>query len=415
MPRVTLRLLRREARRRRPRLARILPAVEPAGHGDHVGVPELLQSVRGHRRTDAAGAIEDRRFVLFGETILGPLLEITLRNVDRARNVARVPFVLLANVAELNVARADQVLDLLGCRLMDALLDIGEEIAICRHSSSLVLNAKPASAPDIPGMLGFSRGDAVLRPAPVPLPPGARDPRRWFARARDGGRPCPFHVGPLPGGCGKLVRWRARPLRWARDLFGDRAGDHERAQGGQLRGDRYTGHAPRAPLDRSHRPRGRDALLERVGESGGPAAPRCDSGIRRPAMELAGARRIRTATRSLASRDVSCGALWSPCPLPRLTPPRRRGDARSRRADPRRSYPLGGRLPLPHRRRPRHPSHCRWRWQPPGICGRPRRRCRRPRPGRTPLERKHRGPNSWCSSRRSRRIWARARTRPSDG
>src|SRR2546428_10047790 len=262
MPRVTLRLLRREARRRRPRLARILPAVEPAGHGDHVGVPELLQSVRGHRRTDAAGAIEDRRFVLFGETILGPLLEIALRNVDRARNVARVPLVLLANVAELNVARADQVLDLLGCRLVDALLDVGEEVAISRHSSSSCSMLNRPGRSEIPGMLRFSRGDAVLRPAPVRVPPGARDPRRWFARARDGGRPCPFHRGPLTRGCGKPVRWRARPLRWAGDLFGDRAGDHERAQGGQLRGDRYAGHAPRAPLDRPHRPRGRDALLE---------------------------------------------------------------------------------------------------------------------------------------------------------
>ena len=47
--RVPLRLIRREARGRRPRLAGILPAVEAAGHRDHVLIAELLQRVRGHR------------------------------------------------------------------------------------------------------------------------------------------------------------------------------------------------------------------------------------------------------------------------------------------------------------------------------------------------------------------------------
>src|SRR5438309_2253236 len=156
VPRVALRLGRREARGRRPRLAGILPAVEPACHGDHVAVPKFLESVRGHGRTDAAGAIQDCCFVFFGETILGPLLEIALRNVDRAGNVASVPLVLFANVAELDVARANQVLNLLGCRLADALLDVGEEIAIRRHSSSLVLNPKPTRP------LGNSRYAAIF-------------------------------------------------------------------------------------------------------------------------------------------------------------------------------------------------------------------------------------------------------------
>src|SRR6266550_1359 len=143
MTRVTLRLVRREARGGRPRLSGILPAVEAAGHRDHVLVAELLQRVRGHRRTHTRGAVEDRRLVLFGKAVLRPLLEIALRHVDRAGDVSRVPFVLLADVAELHVARADQVLDLLRRRFVDSLFDVGEEVAVCRHSSSLALNAKP--------------------------------------------------------------------------------------------------------------------------------------------------------------------------------------------------------------------------------------------------------------------------------
>src|SRR5207248_5649953 len=192
--RVALRLVRSEARGCLPRLPGILPAVEATGHRDDVLVAELLERVRGHRRTHTPGAVEDGRLLLFRKAVLRPLLEVALWYVDRAHDVSRVPFVLLADVAELHVTRTDQVLDLLRRRFVDSLFDVGEEVAICRHSSSLcsILNRPVRS--EIPDMLGFPRGDAVIRPASVPVPPGPRDPRRWVARARHCRRARSLHL-----------------------------------------------------------------------------------------------------------------------------------------------------------------------------------------------------------------------------
>src|ERR1700687_5235380 len=104
MPAVALRLLRREACvGPRPREPGVLPAVEPAGHGDDVAVAELGERVGGHRGADAARAVEDRGLVLVGDAVLGPLLEIALRHMDRAAEMALVPLVLLADVRELDV------------------------------------------------------------------------------------------------------------------------------------------------------------------------------------------------------------------------------------------------------------------------------------------------------------------------
>src|SRR5437773_1494403 len=93
-----------------------------------------------------AGAVEDGRLLFFGKPIFSPLFQVALRYVHRPRDVAGIPLVFLANVAELDLARADQLLDLLGRGLGDALFDVGEVVAICRHSSSLVDNPKPTPA-----------------------------------------------------------------------------------------------------------------------------------------------------------------------------------------------------------------------------------------------------------------------------
>src|SRR5467141_1835190 len=126
---------------------------------------------------------------------------------------------------------------------------------------------------EIPGMLGFPRGDAVIRPAPVPLPPGARDPGRWVARARHGGGARSLRYITVASGCRHPVRERARTLRRSRHLLGVRADDHERLQGGRLRGHRSAGYARGAALGRARRSRPSNALLERVGQSGRPADP----------------------------------------------------------------------------------------------------------------------------------------------
>src|SRR5438105_9222233 len=187
MARIALRLLGREARGLRPRLARIFPSVEATDHGDDIGVAELRKRVGGHRRPHAAGAVEDGRLVLGREPILGPLFEIALGNVDRADDVTLVPLVLLADVTELDLVRTQELLHLLGGRFLDALLYVGEVVAIARHlSGSLRSNAKPIGAVGNSPYARSASGDALLRPSPVPVSPGARSACRRHARHRHG-------------------------------------------------------------------------------------------------------------------------------------------------------------------------------------------------------------------------------------
>ena len=50
--------------------------------------------------------------------------------MNGAGDVTRVPLVFLAHIAQLDLARAKQVLDLLGRGLGDALFDVREVVAI---------------------------------------------------------------------------------------------------------------------------------------------------------------------------------------------------------------------------------------------------------------------------------------------
>src|SRR5207245_10311297 len=114
----------------RPAEPGVLPAVGPAGHREDVRVAEVGKRVGGHRRTHAAGTVEDGELVLVRQAVLGPLFEIALRHVDRAGEVALVPLVLLADVAELYVLRAQDRVDLLWCRFLDALFQLCEVVAV---------------------------------------------------------------------------------------------------------------------------------------------------------------------------------------------------------------------------------------------------------------------------------------------
>src|SRR5438552_6469513 len=164
VPAVALRLLGREARvGLLPGQSRVLPAVESSGHGDDVAVAKLGERVGGHRGPHAARAIQDGGLVLVGDTVLRPLFEVALGNVDGPREMPFVPLVLLADVRELDVAGTKQVGDLLRRRFLDALLDLGEVIAVRRHSCSLVADSKP-TAP-----VGNS-STLVSRPEPGPCP-----------------------------------------------------------------------------------------------------------------------------------------------------------------------------------------------------------------------------------------------------
>src|SRR3989441_2191871 len=236
---ISLRLLGREARGLRPRLARILPSVEPTDHGDDVVVPELLERVGSHRGAHAAGAVEDGRLVFVGEPILGPLLEIALGDVHRTDDVTLVPLVLLADVTKLDLVRAQQLLHLLGGRFLDALLYVGEVVAITRHRLLSQPNPKPSGAVGNSSYARSASGDALLRPSPVPVSPRARGAGRWHARPRHGRgagalrsaglllpRTPRSHAHPGRG----ALRRGARALRRLRDPRPRRARRHERAQ-----------------------------------------------------------------------------------------------------------------------------------------------------------------------------------------
>src|SRR2546429_7732297 len=165
----------------------------------------------------------------------------------------------------------------------------------------LILNRLVHS--EIPDMLGFPRGNTVFRPAPAPVPPGARHPRGRVARAWHRSRTRALRVVTLAGRCGRAVRQHPRPFRWSRRLLGDRAGYHQRAEGGRLRSHRRTRRAPGAALGRTHGPRGFDALLERLGQPRCPPDPRRDHRFRRAAPELARAGRVREIAPAVSSRD----------------------------------------------------------------------------------------------------------------
>ena len=80
---VAVALLGGQADRGLPVPALVLPLVEPAGHGGHVGVAELGQGVRGERRAGAAGAVDDDVGVVVGDPALDLALQVAPGDVHR--------------------------------------------------------------------------------------------------------------------------------------------------------------------------------------------------------------------------------------------------------------------------------------------------------------------------------------------
>src|SRR6266850_1772962 len=308
---VALCLLRREGLRCDRVHSRILPAVEPAGHRNDVGVAELLQGVRGHRRANATRAVEDGGLGLVGDAVLGPLLEEALWDVHRARNVTRVPLVLLAHIRELDVRGAQQIGDLLRGRFLDALLDLGEVVAIRGHGHaplSRSLNRPhrseiPNCASGCEPIWSEARGEPLLRHHPVPLSPGPRDPRRRRPGARRGGRARHLPDGSLARGGGDHLRRRAGQLGRARDPL-RRHGRHQQRAEGRLRDHRRARGTPHRALGRPRRPRRRGPLLQRLCQPGGALPPRADERLGRPPRERAAAPRVRRAARALVARHA---------------------------------------------------------------------------------------------------------------
>ena len=99
MARVALALLGRQRLRRLDLVAAVLPQREAAGHRLDVLVAEVLdQRPRGPRRAVAGGAVQDDVLGAVGDRALDPRLEIALRDVLRAGDVAGGPLLGLAHV-----------------------------------------------------------------------------------------------------------------------------------------------------------------------------------------------------------------------------------------------------------------------------------------------------------------------------
>ncbi len=97
---VAVALLGAEGSRGRPLAALVLPAVEAAVHGDHVGVAELGEGVSGERGTYATGAHDHDGLAAVGEAALDAALEGAAWNVHGARDGALFVLVGLTHVEQ---------------------------------------------------------------------------------------------------------------------------------------------------------------------------------------------------------------------------------------------------------------------------------------------------------------------------
>ena len=85
---------------RRPGPPVVLPLVEPADQGLHVGVAEVAHGLGREGRAHAPGAVDDDRARLVGELALHLELEVAARQVDRVGDGALLVLVGLADVEE---------------------------------------------------------------------------------------------------------------------------------------------------------------------------------------------------------------------------------------------------------------------------------------------------------------------------
>src|SRR5207244_4862423 len=97
-------------------------------HRERAPVPHGLERVGRERRAKAAAAVEDDLGVPIRDRLLDVALDDTLREVERAASVALRPLPILAHVDQVeSLARLLPAVDLLGRRLTDACLGVGDE------------------------------------------------------------------------------------------------------------------------------------------------------------------------------------------------------------------------------------------------------------------------------------------------
>src|SRR5262249_46213693 len=82
------------------RAARLLPAAEAAGERAHPGVAHRLQGAGGQRRAVAAAAVQDDVGVELRDEALDVALDDALAQVRGAREAAKLPLVVLADIEQ---------------------------------------------------------------------------------------------------------------------------------------------------------------------------------------------------------------------------------------------------------------------------------------------------------------------------
>src|SRR5215831_853362 len=76
------------------------PAFPAAVHGFHIRVSHLLKVFGGQRRTEASTAIKNEFSTGIGDLALDVAFDDASSQMDRSRNVAAGPLIVLANVHE---------------------------------------------------------------------------------------------------------------------------------------------------------------------------------------------------------------------------------------------------------------------------------------------------------------------------
>ena len=133
---VAVALVGTQGARGAPVAALILPTVEAAVHGDHVGVAQLLEGVGGERRADPAGTHDDEWLVPVVDPTLDAGLEVAPRDVDRVGNRPLLELVGLADVEE-EVAGSQQRLGARRLDLGDPGLGVPQQVSKGSHSEIL--------------------------------------------------------------------------------------------------------------------------------------------------------------------------------------------------------------------------------------------------------------------------------------
>ena len=193
-----------QLRRRRPVEPVRLPGLEAARHRRDVGVAHVRERLRGEQAADAAGAVQDDGRVAVRDGGLDLLLEVALRDVGGAGDVALVPLGRLADVDHRDGPALAERVGLGGRHLADAASSLLEKLGVgLRHG----WGGAPVGRRAADGTAGRGSG-RVRRGMRVRQAGRRRDARGRCEPAQAGRRHAQRCITPSPP---RRAAWRRRP------------------------------------------------------------------------------------------------------------------------------------------------------------------------------------------------------------